>query len=456
MARFPTLSTNALPADPRTLANVLTESAANGTVTDGYVRAEAGGTEHFLFVHQGRTHSAGSLEEDRFTSRTIPEFFASVAGATRVSFQGTDAAMLLCTAVLFRKAPAAQIPARLLNSEELLFAIRETGKDAVLVVRNRDARSLVFCKGGEPAALYAADGETFRDAATVADRIVEYLKANAGCHLDLYDEIRIKPSQGAGQPFESYLAAMPRVGAVPKDQPSLIVRLGDRVVFRFPVTAEESLIGRGDAADLPLDNVSVSRRHATLRLRGSKLLIEDLGSDNGVVFRGQKVKTAELGPGDEVVIGKYTLIYPRYASQADGIQVGAPRANPAMQVEQTMMISSSKNPPAVFEYLGQKFKMGGLIFNIGTDAEAHLRIGGFLVAGIHARVLRDPTGAHSIQHVAGMRSVKVNGRKVKSAMLADGDVITIAGATVKVQIAAAAPSITPMAERGPSAKLGPR
>lgn len=455
MARFPTLFTNKLPADPRGLANVLTESVANGTVSDGYVRAEADGREHFLFVHQGRTHSAGMLEEDRFVTRTFPEFFGAAAGAQRVTFQGTDAAMLLCTAVLFRKAPSAQIPARLLNSEELLYAIRETGKDAVLVVRNGDARSLVFCKGGEPAALYAADRERFGDAPTVADRIVEYLKVNAGCHLDLYDEIKIKPSPGAGQPFESYLAAMPRAGAPAREPPSLIVRLGDRVVFRFPVTAEESVIGRGDGADLPLDNVSVSRRHAMLRLRGARLAVEDLGSDNGVVFRGQKVKTADLGPGDEVTIGKYTLIYPRYSSQADGIQVGAPRANPAMQAEQTMMINSSKIPVAVFEHLGQKFRMGGLIFNIGKDPDAHLRIGGFFVAGIHARVFRDPTGAHSLQHVAGMRSVKVNGRAVKSAELKDGDVITIAGASVKVHLAASH-AASAAAERGPSSKLGSR
>ena len=455
MTRFPTLFTHTLPADPRGLANVLTESVANGTVADGYVRVEAGGSEHFLFVHQGRAHSAGMLEEDRFVSRSFPEFFGAVSGAQRVTFQGTDAAMLLCTAVLFRKAPSAQIPARLLNSEELLYAIRETGKDAVLVVRNGDARSLVFCKGGEPAALFAADGEQFGDAGTVADQIVDYLKANPGCHLDLYDEIKIKPTPGAGQPFESYLAAMPRGGATQKEPPSLIVRLGDRVVFRYPVTTEEALIGRGDAADLPLDNVSVSRRHATLRLRGARLVIEDLGSDNGVVFKGQKVKTADLGPGDEVVIGKYTLLYPRYASQADGIKVGAPRANPAMQVEQTMMISSSKIPAAVFEHLGQRFKMGGLIFNIGKADDAHLRIGGFLVAGIHARILRDVTGAHALQHVAGMRSVKVNGKTVKSVELKDGDVITIAGASVKVHLAAAPAAAAP-AERVASAKLGPR
>lgn len=449
-ARFPTLSTSSLPADPREMVAVLRESLANGSVSDGYVRAGTANAEHFLFLHQGKAHSAGVLEEDRFSMRAFGEFFGAAVGARSVAFCHTDPAILLCTAVLFRKAPSAQIPARLLNSEELLYAIRETGKDAVLVVRNGDARTLVFCKGGEPAALYAADGEQFPDAPTVADRIVGYLKVTSGCQLDLYDEIKLKPSAGAGQPLESYVAV---VAATPKAKegpaPSLIVRLGDRVAFRFPVTADESVIGRGEGADLPLDNVSVSRRHAVVKRRGSTLLVEDLGSDNGIVVKGQKVKSVELNPGDEFSIGKYTLIYPRYASQAEGIATAMPRTtNPGLRGEETMMMNNSKTPPAVFEHRGQKHKMGGLIFNIGKADDAHLRITGLFVAGIHARVLRDPAGGHSIQHVGGLRKVLVNGKAVKSALLKDGDEVSIAGEVLRVSIAAPAAA--------GSARLGPK
>ena len=450
-ARFPTLSSHPLPGNAREMLSALKESLDKGTLSDGYLRAETPAGEWFLFFHQGKAHSAGSLEEDRFAARAFGEFFGALAGATHVRFCATDPALLLCTAVLFRKAPSAQIPARLLNSEELLYAIRETGKDAVLVVRSGDAHSLAFIKSGEPAALFVADGEPFPQGSAVADRIVAYVKEKPSSHLDLYDEIQLKPSTGSGQPLESYLGAVPR-GAAAKDAPppSLIVRLGERVAFRFPVTEDEALIGRGEAADLPLDNVSVSRRHAKLRRQGASLVIEDLGSDNGVVFKGEKVKRATLAPGDEVTIGKYTLIYPRYASQDDGIAVGAPRASRAMEVEQTLMISDSKTPPAVFEHRGQKVKMGGLVFTIGKSSEAHLRIGGFLVAGIHARVMRDPTGAHILQRVGGWRSVTVNGRAVKTATLKDGDVIGIAGAQMKFSISAAPASGSQSASR-----LGP-
>ena len=437
LARFPTLSTSNLPADPREMVSVLRESLAKGSVSDGYVRATFTTGDLFLFFHQGKVHSAGALEEDRFSMKTVSEVFGAIAAAKSVTLCQTDAAILLCTAVLFRKAPSAQLPAGLLNSEELLYAIRETGKDAVLVVRNGDARTLVFCKGGEPAALFAADGEPFPGRATVADQIVGYLKNKPGCHLDLYDEIKLKPAAEAGQPLESYLATAPKGKEAPV--PSLIVRLGERVAFRFPVTADESLIGRGEDADLPLDNVSISRRHALLRRRGAMLVVEDLGSDNGILFKGQKVPRAELNPGDELSIGKYTLIYPRYAAQTEGIAAGVPRAaSAALRGEETMMMSNSKIAPAIFEHRGQKFRMGGLVFNIGKADDAHLRIGGLFVAGIHVRVLRDPLGGHILQHVAGLRRVRVNGSAVKTASLKDGDEIAIAGEKVRVAIAAPA------------------
>lgn len=412
------------------------ESLSRGTVTDGYLRATTAAGEAFLFFHQGRVHSAGALEDDRFVSKTFVEFFTMLAAAKSVSLCQTDPAILLCTAVLFRKAPSAQIPSRLLNSEELLYAFRESGKDAVLVVRNGDARSLVFCKGGEPVALYAADGEPFPGTATVADQIVGYLKDRPDCQLDLYDDIKLKPAAGAGQPLESYYIAAPRQPAPPREaQPSLIVRLGDRVAFRFPVPSTEALIGRGDQADLPLDNVSVSRRHALLRRKGAAIEIEDLGSDNGIVFKGDKVRIAELHPGDEISIGKYTLIYPRYASQTEGIATSAPRAaSAALRGEETMMMGTSKSQPAVFEHRGQKFKMGGLVFNIGKASDAHLKIAGFFVAPIHVRVLRDAGGGHSLAHVGGLRKVLVNGTAVKTSALKDGDVITIAGENIRVTI----------------------
>jgi DNA-binding NtrC family response regulator len=64
-------------------------------------------------------------------------------------------------------------------------------------------------------------------------------------------------------------------------------------------------LGRGDDADIKLDDTSASRRHALLHL-GPEVRLEDLGSSNGTVVRGQQYKsqTVELRAGDSIELGK--------------------------------------------------------------------------------------------------------------------------------------------------------
>jgi DNA-binding NtrC family response regulator len=65
-------------------------------------------------------------------------------------------------------------------------------------------------------------------------------------------------------------------------------------------------LGRGDDADIKLDDTSASRRHAILHL-GASVRLEDLGSSNGTMVRGQRLdakQTVDLGAGDSVELGK--------------------------------------------------------------------------------------------------------------------------------------------------------
>jgi pSer/pThr/pTyr-binding forkhead associated (FHA) protein len=69
-----------------------------------------------------------------------------------------------------------------------------------------------------------------------------------------------------------------------------------------------SRIGRCPAAEVCLDDPSVSRRHAMVALEGDQPpRILDDRSLNGVLVNGRKVDVAELKPGDELTIGRYRL-----------------------------------------------------------------------------------------------------------------------------------------------------
>lgn len=100
----------------------------------------------------------------------------------------------------------------------------------------------------------------------------------------------------------------------------LIIQRGGKIGKEFPLTGDESLIGRWDAdggifPDVDLDQddpeAKVSRRHARIQWFKSEFTIEDLGSTNGTfVNRGARLLPGNkqtLKNGDEIIVGKTFL-----------------------------------------------------------------------------------------------------------------------------------------------------
>ena len=64
------------------------------------------------------------------------------------------------------------------------------------------------------------------------------------------------------------------------------------------------VVGRALACDLPVQDPTVSRRHAELELSGAGVRMRDLGSTNGTYLDGQRVVDALATPGSRVAFGK--------------------------------------------------------------------------------------------------------------------------------------------------------
>ncbi|HEY6248964.1 MAG TPA: adenylate/guanylate cyclase domain-containing protein [Candidatus Angelobacter sp.] len=79
-------------------------------------------------------------------------------------------------------------------------------------------------------------------------------------------------------------------------------------------------IGRGNANDLVLNDPSVSRFHAVVKLSDNTVVIADRSSTNGVVLNGERITAeTELKSGDVALLGRYQV---RMESVDDkGIQV---------------------------------------------------------------------------------------------------------------------------------------
>ena len=138
------------------------------------------------------------------------------------------------------------------------------------------------------------------------------------------DEPRDDSTVHYGDDFGAQLAALDgdvsaeeleAIAALPSRSALLVVRRGPNIGARFLLDADVTTVGRHPEADIFLDDVTVSRRHAEFIRHGSSFQVKDLGSLNGTYFDGVRIETGLLSDGAEVQVGKFRLTF--YASRLD-------------------------------------------------------------------------------------------------------------------------------------------
>jgi pSer/pThr/pTyr-binding forkhead associated (FHA) protein len=70
---------------------------------------------------------------------------------------------------------------------------------------------------------------------------------------------------------------------------------------------ETLLIGRDPGCDIPLQEDTVSRRHARLLFRDGTWIVQDLRSTNGTFVNGTDVGRCQLRPGDRLQLGQQLI-----------------------------------------------------------------------------------------------------------------------------------------------------
>jgi pSer/pThr/pTyr-binding forkhead associated (FHA) protein len=95
----------------------------------------------------------------------------------------------------------------------------------------------------------------------------------------------------------------------------LVVLRGPNAGARFLLDSDEVSTGRHPNSDIFLDDVTVSRKHATFRREGDVFLVRDVGSLNGTYVNRERIDEAALKTRDEVQIGKFRLVFYAGAAQ---------------------------------------------------------------------------------------------------------------------------------------------
>ncbi len=76
--------------------------------------------------------------------------------------------------------------------------------------------------------------------------------------------------------------------------------------------SDGALLGRGDEADIVLQDSFASTRHARLAPHGDVIVLEDLGSTNGTYLNEEPLRGPQpLHPGDKIRIGDSVFTFER-------------------------------------------------------------------------------------------------------------------------------------------------
>jgi two-component system, NtrC family, response regulator AtoC len=106
----------------------------------------------------------------------------------------------------------------------------------------------------------------------------------------------------------SRLVRGPTDGGPPGTAYLLVVENDSSWIFHLP-RAGAIVIGRATEADLRPSHVTVSKRHATIRVEDGVMRVADLGSHNGTRVNGELVQESRmLGSGDVVSVGDVVLV----------------------------------------------------------------------------------------------------------------------------------------------------
>ena len=95
----------------------------------------------------------------------------------------------------------------------------------------------------------------------------------------------------------------------PTDTGLFVVESGPKTGARYGLEADLTTIRRDSAADIFLDDVTVSRRHVEVERSGDRYRVKDTGSLNGTYLNGDRIESGWLDDDDVLQVGRFKLVF---------------------------------------------------------------------------------------------------------------------------------------------------
>lgn len=217
---------------------------------------------------------------------------------------------------------------------------------------------------------------------------------------------------------------------------------GRDILGSFDVSKDKMIIGRADDCEIVIDNLAVSRHHAIIEKQEGVFTINDLDSNNGTFLNGQRVvEPTTLSFGDEIGIGKHVLVFDSHSKRSKALDVASiGEARPDMDspdrgtmfVEPEQMDKIQKKVSAARKaHLKVKGRGDDALISLeksdvvfGKADDCDVKIKGLFASRRHA-ILSHLENGFQLTNLAVFSPTRVNGAKIESAFLCDGDDISM-------------------------------
>jgi len=217
--------------------------------------------------------------------------------------------------------------AELMNEAPLKDIAEHTGRHIPVAAFTKEEskdfvrRLLLPDEGGDLGKIvdYDAIAHLHRIAAGVPDRIhaicsrslkLAKKRSSFPITVELIDEAAIEPAPArAARPASPAAGASSQAAAKARPRGRLIIRLEGEPAWVQAIRDDSLSMGRDATNGVQIASKLVSRNHAALVATPQGVKIVDLGSTNGTLVNGRRIKSCILRDGDEILLGDCRIQY---------------------------------------------------------------------------------------------------------------------------------------------------
>ena len=391
--------------------------------------------QYLLFMREAQPYWACVREGEDSRAITIREFFIKLMQTQfpQIVIYHEDILLFHSLLVYFQKKPELKVSTSIVDLDEILDKVEEHKNNALITATQPGNFIMIRYQKGKPISCYHGfTEEKERDVDIREEFLVKVytLSSHRPLDINLFTDFMVSPAEDARIVPVDYTGSI--VDFFTGQPPKLIVKLKNRPIKTYTMTAQQMFIGRLQDNDIVIDNLSVSRKHAVIKATREGYTITDLGSKNGTYVNDEPIQSTILNNGDVITIGKYKILF----------QTQSNELTTTVDMDQTVIIPNfhkkeqdsgfNINFPVTSDVVPRLFRRSKMEeyplskekLIVGKGKDSDIKIGGLFGPRVKVEIIRRGND-FVLQKLEGSAKVKINGEEMDEKVLEEEDLITI-------------------------------